>query len=108
MSDSEVNRLKTDAFTFSFETLPQSSSLFHLTLLVSHLSSRDKLNLICDVEVCAGLFFLGFIPHSPAPTIYSLFVHISDERQRDRLTNKSVVCTKLYLFYSSCQESLIY
>ncbi len=106
MSDSEVNRLKTGAFTFRFETIPQSSCLSHLTLLVSHLSLLDKLNLICDVEVCAGL--LGFIPLPPAPAIYSLFDHISDERQRDRLTNKSLVCTKLYLFYSSCQESWIY
>ncbi len=68
MSDSEV---KTGAFTFCFETLPHrvvcvtslflsvsphSSCLCHLTLLVSHLSLRDKWNLICDVEVCAGLF----------------------------------------------------
>ncbi len=52
----EVNRLKTGAFTFRFETLPPSSCLSHLTVLVSHLSSLDKLNLICDVEVCAGLF----------------------------------------------------
>ncbi len=109
MSESEVNRLKTGTFTFRFETLPPSSCLSHLTLLVSHLSLRDKWNLICDVEVFAGLFF------SPAPTrfysaptIYSLFVHISAERQRDRLTNESLVCTKLYLFYSSCQESWIY
>ncbi len=34
MSDSEVNRLKTGAFTFGFETLPPSSCLCHLTLLV--------------------------------------------------------------------------
>ncbi len=88
MSDSEHNRLKTGAFTFRCETRPQSSYMFHLTLLVSHLSLRDKLNLICDVEVCAGQFFLGFIPHSPAPAIYSLFLHISDERKTDRLTNK--------------------
>ncbi len=66
----------------------------------SHLSLRYELNLICDVEVCAGLFFLGFIPLPPV--IYSLFVHISAERQTDRLANKSLVCTK---FYSSCQES---
>ncbi len=48
-------------------------------------------------------FFFFFKPHRfySAPAIYSLFVHISDERQRDRLTNKSLVCTKLYLFYSS-------
>ncbi len=52
----EVNRLKTGAFTFGFETLPPSSCRSHLTLIVSHLSSRDKLNLICDVEVCVGLF----------------------------------------------------
>ncbi len=77
MSDSEVNRLKTGAFTFGFETFPPSSCLCHLTLLVSHLSLHHKLNLICDVEVCAGLF-----------------VHISDERQIVRLTNKSLVCTK--------------
>ncbi len=38
----------------------------------------------------------------PTPAIYSLFDHISDERQIVRLTNKSLVCTKLYLFYSSC------
>ncbi len=44
----------------------------------SHLSLRDKWNLICDVEVCTGLFFF----FSPAHAIYSLFVHISDERQR--------------------------
>ncbi len=37
----EVNRLKTGAFTFRFETLPPSC-LSHLTLLVSHLSSHDK------------------------------------------------------------------
>ncbi len=105
MSDSEVNRIKTGAFTFGFETLPPSSCLSHLTILVSHLSLRDQLNRICDVEVCAGLFYFYFIPHPPAPAIHSLFVHISDERPRDRLTNKSLVCTKLYLFYSSCQES---
>ncbi len=57
MSDSEVNRLKTSAFTFGFETLPPSSCLSHLTIIVSHLSLCDKLNLICDVEVCAGLFY---------------------------------------------------
>ncbi len=60
MSDSEVNRLKTGAFTFRFETLPPSSRLSHLTLLVSHLSLCDQLNLICDVEVCAGLFEVLF------------------------------------------------
>ncbi len=38
----EVNRLKTDAFTFGLETLPPSSCLCHLTILVSHLSSPDK------------------------------------------------------------------
>ncbi len=38
-----------------------SFCLSRLTLLVSHLSSRDKWNLICDVEVCAGQFF------SPSP-----------------------------------------
>ncbi len=86
MSDSEINRLKTGAFTFHFKTLLSSSCLSHITLLISHLSSRDKLNLICDVEVCAGLFFLvplpqAFIPHPPAPAIYSLFVHISAERK---------------------------
>ncbi len=57
MSDSEVNRLKTGAFTFGFETLPPSSCLSHLTIIVSHLSLCDKLNLICDVEVCVGLFY---------------------------------------------------
>ncbi len=108
MSDSEVNWLKTGAFTFGFETLPPSSCLCHLTLLVSHLSLRDKWNLICDVDrgLCGTVWC--FIPLPPAHVIYSLFVHISDERQRDRLTNKSLVCTKLYLFYSSCQESWIY
>ncbi len=85
---------------------PHSSCLCHLTLLVSHLSSRDKWNLICDVEVCAGLFEVLFRTH-PLPR-YILFVHISAERKRDRLTNKSLVCTKVYLFYSSCQESWIY
>ncbi len=70
---------KINAFTFGLETLPPSPCLCHLTLLVSHLSSRDKLNLICDVEVCVGLFEVLF-PHTPAPAIYSLFVHISDER----------------------------
>ncbi len=37
------------------------------------------------VTVGDVFFFLnitGFIPHPPAPAIYSLFVHISDERQR--------------------------
>ncbi len=63
MSDSEVNWLKTGTFTFRFETLPPSSCLSHLTLLVSHLSSRDKLNLICDAEVCAGLFEVLFCSH---------------------------------------------
>ncbi len=29
--------------------------------------------------------------HPPAPAIYSLFVQISAERKRDRLTNKSLV-----------------
>ncbi len=57
MSDSDVNWLKTGAFTFRFETLPPSSCLCHLTLLVSHLSLCDKLNLICDVEVCAPARF---------------------------------------------------
>ncbi len=95
MSDSEVNRLKMCAFTFSFESLPPSSCLSHLTHLVSYLSLRDKWNLICDVKVCAGKKYVvplpwGFIPHPPAPAIYSLFVHISDERQRDRPTNKSL------------------
>ncbi len=75
MADSEVNRLKTGAFTFRFKTLPPSSCLSHLTLLVSHLSLRGKLNLICDVDVCVGLFFLvpltqGFISHPPTPAIY--------------------------------------
>ncbi len=94
MSDSEVNRLKTGAFTFRLETLPHLvlsvsphvSHLVYLTLLVSHLSSRDKLNLICDVEVCAGLFEVLFRTH-PLPR-YILFVHISAERKRARLTNK--------------------
>ncbi len=39
---------------FSFKTLPPSSCLSHLTLLVCQLdslSSRDKWNLICDVTV---------------------------------------------------------
>ncbi len=40
--------------------LPLSSCLCHLTLLFSHLSSRDKLNLICDVEVCVGQFIFRF------------------------------------------------
>ncbi len=74
------------------------------------------------------------MPHQPTHAIYSLFVHPlstlnnflpdpsvpakfrslfqnlkfkcpATERKRDRLTNKSVVCTKLYLlFYSSCQN----
>ncbi len=104
MTDSEVNRLKTGAFTFRFETLPPSSRLSHLTLLVSQLDSHDKLNLICDVDVCARLFFLvqvlqGFIPLPPAPAIYSLFVHISAERQTDRLTKKSLVCTILFILF---------
>ncbi len=115
MSDSEV---KTGAFTFGFETLPHrlvcvtslflsvsphSSCLFHLTLLVSHLSSRDKLNLIFDVEVCAGLFEVLFRTH--LLPLYILFVHISAERKIAKLTNTSLVCTKVYLFYSSRQES---
>ncbi len=60
--------------------------------------------------VTVGDVFFFFKHHRfySAPAIYSLFVHISDKRQRDRLTNKSLVCTKLYLFYSSCQESCIY
>ncbi len=33
-----------------------------------------------------------------APAIYSRFLHISDERHRARLINKSLVCTKFYLF----------
>ncbi len=65
--------------------------------------SHDKWNLICNAEVCVGLFFF-----SSAPAIYSRFLHISDERHRARLINKSLVCTKFYLFYSSCQESWIY
>ncbi len=32
-----------------------------------------------------GTVFLGFIPHPPAPAIYSLFVHISDERHQNLL-----------------------
>ncbi len=100
IADSEDNRLKAGAFTLRFETLPPSSCLSHLNLLVSHLSSRDKWNLICDVEVSAGQCSLvpllqAFIPHPPAPVIYSLFVHVSAERQRDRPTNKSLVCTKI-------------
>ncbi len=106
MSDSEVNRLKTVLLHF-FLKLFHHRLVSHLTFLVSHLSSRDKWNLICDVEVCSGLFW-GFISLPPAPVIYSLFLHISDERQIVRLTNKSLVCTKLYLFYLSCQESWIY
>ncbi len=86
MSDSEVNWLKTGAFTFGFETLPPSSCLCHLTLLVSHLSLRDKWNLICDVDrgLCGTVWC--FIPLPPAHVIYSLFVHISDERLRWRNT----------------------
>ncbi len=79
----------------------------------------------------------GYILLPATPTIYSLFVHPLSAlnnflpyptvpakfrscfqnltfkfpllKERDRLTNKSVVCTELYLlFYSSCQESWIY
>ncbi len=71
MSDSEVNRLKTGAFTFRFETLPPSSSQSHLTILVSHLSSHDKLNIHC------------------------LFTFLL--KDRDRLTNKSLVCIFLFV-----------
>ncbi len=85
---------------------PHYSCQCHLTLLVCHLSSRDKWNLICDVEVCVGLFEVLFRTH-PLPR-YILFLHISAERKIARLTNKSLVCTKVYLFYSSCQESWIY
>ncbi len=50
---------RTSAFTFRFESLPLSSCLSHLTLLVSQLSSRDKFNLICDARLsfvqCAAL-----------------------------------------------------
>ncbi len=92
----------------------------------NHLSLRDKWNfsLWHSTEAVASPTLqtlqtlplprpLALRPLSPArfysaPAIYSLFVHISDERQRDRLTNKSLVCTKLYLFYSSWQESWNY
>ncbi len=84
MSESEVNRLKTGTFTFRFETLPPSSCLSHLTLLVSHLSLRDKLNLICDVEVFAGLFF------SPAPTRF----YSAPTRSHDIFTVCSHFCWK--------------
>ncbi len=112
MSDSEVNRLKTGAFTFRFETLPHLvlsvsphvSHLVYLTLLV--ISSRDKWNLICDVEVCAGLFFRFYSAPTRSRDIFCLFTFLM--KDRDRLTNKSLICTKLYLFYSSCQESWIY
>ncbi len=97
---------------------PHSSCLCHLTLLVCvtslFLSVSPHSSCLCHLTllVCVTSLFLCVSPHSscqsPAPVIYSLFVHISDERQRARLTNKSVVCTKLYLLYSSCQESLIY
>ncbi len=95
MSDSEVNRLKTGTFTFGFETLPHrlvcvtslflsvsphSSCLCHLTLLVSHLSSRDKLNLICDVEVCANCFRF-YSAHTRSRDIFCLFTFLLKERE---------------------------
>ncbi len=94
MSDSEVNWLKTfwNSSAIVLSVSPHSScqsSLFTWWM---------KSDLWC--RGLRGTVW-GFIPHSPAPAIYSQFVHISDERP----TNKSLVCTKLYLFYSSCQES---
>ncbi len=65
---------------------------------------RDKWNLICDVEVCAGLFEVLFCTHPLPRYIHGLFTFLL----KDRLTNKSLVYTKLYLFYLSCQESWIY
>ncbi len=65
---------------------PHSSCLCHLTLLVSHLSSRDKWNLICDVEVCAWLFEVLFHTHPLPRYIHSLFTFL----MKDRLTNKSL------------------
>ncbi len=65
---------------------PHSSCLCHLTLLVSYLSSRDELNLICDVEVCAWLFEVLFHTHPLPRYIHSLFTFL----MKDRLTNKSL------------------
>ncbi len=84
MSDSEVNRLKTGAFTFRLETLLPSSCLFHLTLLVSHLSSRDKWNLICDVEICAGLFEVLLRSHPLPRYIHCLFTFLMKERETNK------------------------
>ncbi len=50
MPDSEVNRLKTGAFTFGFETLPPSSCLSHLTLLVSYLIFSYFIRLVKSLE----------------------------------------------------------
>ncbi len=106
-SQTKINvrlRSRNGRFYIWFWNSSASSCLCHLTLLVSHLSSRDKWNLICDVEVSAGLFYVLFRTH-PLPR-YILFVHISAERKRARLTNKSLVCTKVYLFYFCLVKSL--
>ncbi len=58
-SQTKINvrlRSQNGCFYISFWNSSTSCCLCHLTLLVSHLSLRDKWNLICDVEVCAGLF----------------------------------------------------
>ncbi len=62
------------------------------SLWVSNFKSRSGHK---SVGTCGDSFI--FIPHTPAPAIYSLLVHISDERQ----TDTSLVCSKLYLFYLS-------
>ncbi len=51
-----------------------------------------------------GLFEVVF--RTPPLPRYILFVHISAERKRARLTNKSLVCTKVYLFYFCLVKSL--
>ncbi len=67
---------------------------FHLVDL-GEFSSR--LRLMSDSEVKTGAFTFG---------LHILFVHISAERKRARLTNKSLVYTKVYLFYFCLVKSL--
>ncbi len=98
MSDSEVNRLKTGAFTFSFETLPHllvcvtslvlsvsphSSCLCHLTRLVCVtslvLSVSPHSSCLCHLTllVCVTSLFLSVSPHSSCLCHLTLLVCVT-------------------------------